>query len=161
MKCFLPFRGRDPDRRERCCARWNFAKCSLLAGIAEWPDRRRPGVECASRLGEGWIVRILPIAPSQAGYSVWDLVVDREQPADFPDALSLATMPYNSINEREIGTTFGLRAQDAIGWNPRSFKFLLNVTDFREARHLFRSLMPNMLGRMGPVLNADRGPAET
>jgi hypothetical protein len=52
-------------------------------------------------------------------------------------------MPYNSINEREIGTTFGLRAQDAIGWNPRSFRFIVSPSDFREAQQLFRTLPAN------------------
>ena len=99
------------------------------------------GGEWSTKLGEGWVIRVLPIAPSQAGYSGWDLVMDRDQPAGFPDALLLATMPYNSINEREIGTTFGLRAQDDIGWNPRSFHFLSNPADFREGQRLFRSLM--------------------
>jgi hypothetical protein len=91
-------------------------------------------------LGEGWVFRVVPIPPLQAAYSGWDLVVDRQSPEGFPDALLLATMPYNSINEREIGTTFGLRAQDAIGWNPRSFRFITSPGDFREARQLFRSL---------------------
>lgn len=88
-------------------------------------------------LGQGWVFRIQPI---QAGFSGWDLVVDREQPAGFPDALLLATPPYNSINEREIGTTFGLRAQDAIGWNPRSFHFLIDPAAFRQAQQLYLSL---------------------
>jgi hypothetical protein len=52
-------------------------------------------------------------------------------------------MPYNSINQREIGTTFGLRSQDAIGWNPRSFRFIANPAEFREAQKLFRSLKTN------------------
>jgi hypothetical protein len=94
-------------------------------------------------LGEGWVFRVVPIPPLQAAYSGWDLVVDRRPPAGFPDALLLATMPYNSINEREIGTTFGLRSQDAIGWNPRSFRFIVSPVDFREARMLFRSLPAN------------------
>jgi hypothetical protein len=94
-------------------------------------------------LGQGWVFRVLPIPPFQAAYSGWDLVVDRQPPAGFPDALLLATLPYNSINEREIGTTFGLRAQDAIGWNPRSFRFIVSPSDFREARQLFRSLPVN------------------
>jgi hypothetical protein len=88
-------------------------------------------------LGQGWVFRIQAI---QAGYSGWDLVADREQPAGYPDALLLATPPYNSINEREIGTTFGLRAQDAIGWNPRSFHFLIDLAAFRKAQQLYLSL---------------------
>jgi len=99
------------------------------------------GREWQAALGQGWIFRVLPIDASPAGYSGWDLVLDREPPASYPDALLLATLPYNSINEREIGTTFGLRAQDAIGWNPRSFHFLSTPGEFREAQRLFRQLM--------------------
>jgi hypothetical protein len=87
------------------------------------------------------VFRVLPIAASQAEYSGWDLVMDREPPAGYPDALLLATPPYNSINEREIGTTFGLRAQDAIGWNPRSFRLLSSPDQFWEGQRLFRQLV--------------------
>ncbi len=98
------------------------------------------GQEWRSALGEGWVFRLVPILPGKSGYSGWDLVVDREQSAGFPDALLLATPPYNSINEREVGTTYGLRAQDAIGWNPRSFRFLANPTAFAEAQKLYLAL---------------------
>lgn len=86
--------------------------------------------------GNGWTFRVVPIQPREK-YSGWDLVVDRVKPAGFPDALFLATPPYGSMNEREIGTTYGLRAQDAIGWNPRTFNFLLKPEDFSEAQALF------------------------
>jgi hypothetical protein len=92
-------------------------------------------------IGQGWIFRALPVSPPSAGYSGWDLVVDRDPPAGYPDALLLATLPYNSLNEREIATTFGLRAQDAIGWNPRTFHFLTNASEFRQAQQWFRQLM--------------------
>ena len=95
------------------------------------------GREWSASLGQGWVFRVMPIQPVNSGFSGWDLVVDRVPPAGFPDALLLATMPYNSINEREIGTTFGLRAQDAIGWNPRSFRFLMDPRDFRGARQVY------------------------
>jgi hypothetical protein len=96
------------------------------------------GQEWKASFGGGWVFRVLPIEPGKTGYSGWDLVVDREQAAGFPDALLLATPPYNSINEREVGTTFGLRAQDAIGWNPRSFRFLTDPDAFRESQKLFQ-----------------------
>jgi hypothetical protein len=98
------------------------------------------GRQWRAALGQGWVFRVLPIAASLPEYSGWDLVVDREQAAGYPDALLLATLPYNSINEREIGTTFGLRAQDAIGWNPRSFRFLSNPAEFKEAQRSFLEL---------------------
>jgi hypothetical protein len=98
------------------------------------------GQEWKSEIGQGWVFRIVPIVSGKAGYSGWDLVIDRVAPAGFPDALLLATLPYNSINEREVGTTFGLRAQDAIGWNPRSFKFLSDPAAFHEGQRLFHTL---------------------
>lgn len=98
------------------------------------------GQEWKAGFGDGWVFRVVPIAPGGAGYSGWDLVVDREQAAGFPDALLVATPPWNSINEREIGTTFGLRAQDAIGWNPRSFHFLTDAAALRESQKLFPAL---------------------
>jgi hypothetical protein len=98
------------------------------------------GQEWKAGLGRGWEFRLQPIPPGPAGYSGWDLVVDREQPSGYPDALLLATPPYNSINEREIGTTFGLRAQDAIGWNPRTFHFLIDPDEFHQAKRLFLGL---------------------
>ena len=96
------------------------------------------GNEWKQPFGQGWVFRVVSILPGAAGYSGWDLVVDRDPPAGFPDALLLATPPYNSISEREIGTTFGLRAQDAFGWNPRSFRFLTNPAAFRESQKLFQ-----------------------
>src|SRR5215472_16512677 len=98
------------------------------------------GQQWQASLGQGWVFRILPIPPLPEDYSGWDLVVDRDPPAGYPDALLLATLPYNSINEREIATTFGLRAQDAIGWNPRSFHFLTGVGQFRQAQQWFRQI---------------------
>lgn len=75
----------------------------------------RAAQEWRTAIGQGWVLQLLPIASPHNEYSGWDLVVDQDPPAGYPDALLLATLPYNSINEREIGTTFGLRAQDAIG----------------------------------------------
>ena len=99
------------------------------------------GQEWKAAIGQGWVFRVLPIAPPSAGYSGWDLLVDRDPPAGYPDALLVATLPYNSINQREIGTTFGLRAQDAIGWNPRSFHFLTNPAEFRQAQQWLAQLV--------------------
>ena len=90
-------------------------------------------------IGQGWTFRILPVQPAQAG-SGWDLVVDREPPTGYPDALLLATPPYNSVNEREIASTFGLRSQDALGWNVRSFRFLTDPAAFHDAQSYFLQL---------------------
>jgi len=98
------------------------------------------GHEWKAPIGQGWFFRVIPIQPANSSYSGWDLVVDRDPAAGFPDALLLATPPYNSINEREVGTTFGLRAQDAIGWNPRSFRFVTDPGEFEQAQAAYREL---------------------
>jgi hypothetical protein len=90
-------------------------------------------------IGQGWVFRVIPIQP-QSTYSGWDLAVDREPFAGYPDALLLATPPYNSLNEREIAATFGLRAQDALGWNPRTFRFITDPAAFRSAQQLYLQL---------------------
>jgi hypothetical protein len=117
------------------------------------------GQEWRASFGQGWVFRIVPIQPGKTGYSGWDLVVDREQPAGFPDALLLATPPYNSINEHEVGTTFGLRAQDAIGWNPRSFRFLTDPAAFRESQRLFQILGGTKQVMRAPVVSSREGMA--
>jgi hypothetical protein len=109
------------------------------------------GQEWKAAFGQGWEFRLQPIQPGPAGYSGWDLVVDREQPSGYPDALLLATPPYNSISEREIGTTFDLRAQDAIGWNPRTFHFMIDPAAFHHAQQVFLELeKEGQLGASAP-----------
>jgi hypothetical protein len=116
------------------------------------------GEEWKAPLGEGWVFRVLPIVPGPLGYTGWDLVVDRDPPAGYPDALLLATPPYNSINEREVGTTFGLRSQDAIGWNPRSFHFLTNPTAFLQGQKLFLELSSRLQAQSGASAEPDSDP---
>ena len=95
------------------------------------------GQEWKAAIGEGWVFRLVPIragVPAAAG--TWWWIASRG--AGYPDALLLATPPYNSINEREVGTTYGLRAQDAIGWNPRSFHFLTDPAALRQGQAAIR-----------------------
>jgi hypothetical protein len=100
----------------------------------------RAGQEWSAPIGQGWLLRLVPIAPSGQDYSGWDLAVSPPGDTAYPDALLLATPPYGSLSEREIGTTFGLRAQDAIAWQPRHFHFLLSARDLATARRLFQQL---------------------
>jgi hypothetical protein len=145
----IMMRGKQGRRLAGCCVALGIL---WMAGARSTAATPRPcakmaltgevsaGQEWKAAIGQGWVFRVLPIQPGKAGYSGWDLVVDREQAAGYPDALLLATPPYNSINEREVGTTFGLRAQDAIGWNPRSFRFLTDAAAFSEGQKLYLSL---------------------
>ena len=107
------------------------------------------GHEWRAPFGEGWVFRVVPIPRDKtaAGVGGWDLVVDRAEAAGFPDALLVANPPYNLINSREVGTSFGLRAQDAIGWNPRQFHFMTNRKAFRQAQKLYLQLDRN--GELG------------
>jgi hypothetical protein len=117
------------------------------------------GQEWKAAFGEGWVFRVLPIHSENAAHNGWDLVVDREDPAGYPDALLVATPPYNSINQREVGTTYGLRTQDAIGWNPRSFRFLTSPALFAEAQRTFRSVNGSGLAAIGAAPGSDNSPA--
>lgn len=127
------------------------ASCTVVALKGEV----KGGRTWSAPIGEGWIFRVQPIEPRSAGYSGWDLVVDRVPPAGFPDALYLATPPYGSINEREIGTTFGLRSQDAIGWNPRSFRFILAPEAFHLAQSLYLQLQKDSAFSRSTPANQD------
>jgi hypothetical protein len=118
------------------------------------------GEEWKTPLGEGWVFRVVPIVPGPAGYTGWDLVVDRDPPAGYPDALLLATPPYNALNEREIGTTFGLRSQDAVGWNPREFHFLTNPAALLRGQKLFLALTKLSGAQSGASANQDPAVAE-
>jgi hypothetical protein len=125
----------------------------LLSGLASPPARAlsaacskitisgeaSSGQEWSAPLGQGWILRLVPVQPADK-YSGWDIVLDRVEPAGFPDVVFLATPPYGSLNEREIATTYGLRAQDSIGWNPRTFRFLLDTVAFHAGQQLYLSL---------------------
>lgn len=65
-------------------------------------------------LASGWILRVLP-----AG-----------KPRPSHDYAELATPPYHSISPLLISTDYSFRAQDAIGWNPRRFRFAANEAGF-------------------------------
>jgi len=122
----------------------NCAEIVLRGEVAEKQEWR-------AAIGEGWEFRVLPIAgapgkgsPEQGNeYSGWDLAMDRERGGGYPDALLLATPPYGSLNPREVGTTYGIRAQDALAWEPRRFRFFTSVEDWKRARELYTTLMAN------------------
>jgi len=70
----------------------------------------------------GWIVRML----------------DRTAPRSEFDYAGLATPPYMSPNPILISTDFAFRAQDAIGWNPRSFQYFHTPAAMKEAIAAYR-----------------------
>lgn len=65
-------------------------------------------------IASGWILRILPAAG----------------PLPAHDYAELATPPYQSVSPLSISTDFSFRAQDAVGWNPRRFRFATSAESF-------------------------------
>jgi hypothetical protein len=67
-------------------------------------------------LRSGWIVRVL----------------DTNEPRGAHDYAELATPPYESVSPLLISTDWSFRAQDAVAWNPRSFRYAKDRTSFRQ-----------------------------
>jgi hypothetical protein len=100
------------------------------------------GKEWRAALGGGWVFRLVPVTPGESNCTGWDIVVGTESGDGFPDGVLLVTSPYDTSQacDREIGTTYNIRAQDAVGWSSRSFKFLTRVDAIKRGQKLWRSL---------------------
>ena len=78
-------------------------------------------------LRSGWIVRVL---------------ADGE-PRGPHDYAELATPPYRSVTPLLISTDWSFRAQDAVAWNPRRFRYAENRESFRRLEALYGGVMAN------------------
>ena len=47
------------------------------------------------------------------------------------DYAELATPPYESVSPLLLSTDFSFRAQDAVAWNPRRFRYADNSAEFQ------------------------------
>ena len=72
-------------------------------------------------LPSGWILRIVPATGPMGDH----------------DYAELATPPYQSVSPLAISTDFAFRAQDAIGWNPRRFRFATSAASFRQLEQVY------------------------
>ena len=72
-------------------------------------------------LASGWILRVLP----------------EGKPMPSHDYAELTTPPYHSVSPLLISTDFSFRAQDAVGWNPRRFRFAANEATFSRLLSLY------------------------
>jgi hypothetical protein len=77
--------------------------------------------------GSGWIVRVVPVG----------------QPRGVHDYAELATPPYRSVTPLAVSTDFAFRAQDAVGWNPRRFRYAQNAAVARHLEGLYAGVMAN------------------
>jgi hypothetical protein len=69
--------------------------------------------------GSGWALRIVPINGMPKGL-----------PAGIFDYAQLATPPYSAVNPRLLSTDYSFRAQDAVAWNPRRFRYAAGAAEF-------------------------------
>ena len=69
----------------------------------------------------GWILRVVPASGPMGDH----------------DYAELATPPYQSVTPLAISTDFAFRAQDAIGWNPRRFRFATSAASFRSLEQVY------------------------
>jgi hypothetical protein len=72
-------------------------------------------------LHSGWILRVLPASG----------------PIGAHDYAELATPPYQSVTPLALSTDFAFRAQDAIGWNPRRFRFATSPAAFHRLEQAY------------------------
>ena len=72
----------------------------------------------------GWVLRVLPHGEARL-------------PEDYAE---LATPPFRSVSPLLLSTDFGFRSQDAVGWNPRHFRYAADARAFGRLEALFRRL---------------------
>ena len=65
-------------------------------------------------LRSGWVLRVVPAAGPRGAH----------------DYAELATPPYQSVSPLLLSTDYSFRAQDAVAWNPRKFRYAANQRSF-------------------------------
>jgi hypothetical protein len=86
-------------------------------------------------LASGWIVR----------------VVAAQGPWGDHDRAELATPPYRSPNPLLVTTDFAFRAQDAVAWNPRHFRYAADARSFERLKALYPRVLANDGAAMADV----------
>jgi hypothetical protein len=71
--------------------------------------------------GSGWLLRVLPVKGTMAKH----------------DYAELATPPYESVSPLLLSTDFSFRAQDAVAWNPRGFRYADNLSMFNQLLEIY------------------------
>jgi hypothetical protein len=78
-------------------------------------------------LRSGWILRILPVAASRPAH----------------DYAEIATPPYHSVSPLLISTDYSFRAQDAVGWNVRRFRYAPDAASFQSLSQAYERYEAN------------------
>jgi hypothetical protein len=96
----------------------------VTAGARFWrPIGNRLAVELEP-LPSGWILRVVPASGAYGDH----------------DYAELATPPYESVSPLLVSTDFSFRAQDAIAWNPRRFRFAADPGAYAKLRVAYQRL---------------------
>ncbi len=86
-------------------------------------------------IASGWILRVLPVSGPMGEH----------------DYAELATPPYQSVTPLSISTDFAFRAQDAVGWNPRRFRYATSPESFTRLEKDYAALT----AKNGPTREAE------
>jgi hypothetical protein len=76
-------------------------------------------------IASGWILRVVPVSGLAGDH----------------DYAELATPPYRSVSPLSLSTDFAFRAQDAVGWNPRRFRYAASAAAFARLDEAYRRFM--------------------
>ncbi len=75
--------------------------------------------------GSGWLLRVEPVVRPRLAHDLSH------------DYAELATPPYASVSPLLISTDYSFRAQDAVAWNPRRFRFAASAGEFAAIRSVY------------------------
>ena len=76
-------------------------------------------------IASGWVVRVMPTAGRRLA----------------EDYAEIATPPYRSVSPLLLSTDFSFRAQDAVGWNPRRFRYAADRRAFERLEVAYRRVL--------------------
>lgn len=97
----------------------------------------------------GWILRVIPSDTDPAAVG---------NPG-FHDYAEVATPPYNSVTPLSISTDFGFRAQDAVGWNPRRFRFVPTPAAYASVSAAYAAFERNGAGQSALAAQVAQAPS--
>lgn len=117
-----------------------------MAGFGQGVVKARPGacqrmvIEGEVEAGKGFERVIggglkVGLEPIEAGWAV--RVVPAVGPRGPHDSAELASPPYQSLSPLIVSTGLGFRAQDAVGWNPRRFRYAANPASHAALQRMY------------------------
>jgi len=77
--------------------------------------------------GTGWMARVLAVGQGHGAH----------------DFAELATPPYQSVTPLAVSTDYAFRSQDAVGWNPRRFRYARDGAMARRLEGMYPGVVAN------------------